>query len=304
MKQGLPTHNIIDDDFIARLETLSMHMPNPMQGFFGGTHRTNTYGQTVEFADFRDYNLGDDIRRIDWNLYSRFEKHFIRLYVDERQMHIQVFLDCSASMQNTNKQKGTKALQVMAMMGYLAVQSMDKTTLRLIKGDFADDPCGTLVGKNSFFNGISKIGDTITFEGDASIEDAILNCQNLGSNDGLTIIISDFLTENNWKSAVDYLLYRKRQVMLVQILTPEEIDPMQRGRVQMIDSESIHINDGKNMRIRLTKAHLKAYKRAINDFRADIKTFCDDRGVIFVEARSDEPIETFLEKLLELEMVR
>jgi len=297
-------YNIIDDEFISRLETLALHIPNPMKGFFGGTHRTKTYGQTVEFADFRDYNLGDDIRRIDWNLYSRFEKHFIRLYVDERQMHIQVFLDCSASMRSADKQKELRALQIMAMIGYLSVQSLDKTTLRLIKGGFADDPGGTLVGKNNFFMGLDMVSNAVEFEGDADIETAILNCQNLGSNDGITVIISDFMTESNWKNAVDYLLFKKRQVMLVQVLSPVEIDPMQKGRVQMIDSESLDLIDGRNMKLRITKAHKIAYRKAMAVFVEDIKSYCEDRGVIFVQARSDQPVENFIEKLMELDSVR
>ena len=81
---------IISDEFIGHLESLVLNMKGPMKGYFGGNHRTNSYGSTVEFADFREYVLGDDIRRIDWNLYSRFEKHFIKLFVDERQMHIQI----------------------------------------------------------------------------------------------------------------------------------------------------------------------------------------------------------------------
>ena len=72
--------NIITLEFINQLEAMVLNMNQPMKGFFGGIHKTNEYGSTVEFADFREYVLGDDIRRIDWNLYSRFEKHFIKLY--------------------------------------------------------------------------------------------------------------------------------------------------------------------------------------------------------------------------------
>ncbi len=298
-------HKIIDDEFISRLETLSLNMPNPMAGYFGGVHRTRTYGNTVEFADFRDYNLGDDIRRIDWNLYSRFEKHFIRLYVDERQMHIQIFLDCSASMQKGNKEKAEYALRVMAALGYLSVQNMDKTTLRLMKGSYSEDPCGIIVGKNSFFRGINQIDEAAEFDGECDIENAILSCHNLGNNDGLTVIISDFLTDSNWKKAVDYLIFKKRQVMLVQILSPEEIDPLYKGRMQLMDSESTDVMDTRNMRIRITKAHFKAYREALKDFQDEIKRFCTSRGAIFVAGASNEPIEKFIfQKLYEMEMIK
>ena len=87
----------LNDAFFSRLETLALNLRADLAGFFGGKHLVKTYGQTVEFADYREYMLGDDIRRIDWNLYSRFEKHFLKLFTDERQMHVRIFLDCSAS---------------------------------------------------------------------------------------------------------------------------------------------------------------------------------------------------------------
>ena len=72
----------LNDRFFSRLETLSLNLKSNLTGYFGGKHLVNTYGQTVEFADFREYQLGDDIRRIDWNLYSRFEKYFLKLFTD------------------------------------------------------------------------------------------------------------------------------------------------------------------------------------------------------------------------------
>ena len=95
----------LNDAFFSRLETLALNLRTDLSGYFGGKHLVRTYGQTVEFSDFREYMLGDDIRRIDWNLYSRFEKYFIKLFTDERQMHVRIFLDCSASMGKVNPNK-------------------------------------------------------------------------------------------------------------------------------------------------------------------------------------------------------
>ena len=100
----------LNDQFFSRLETLSLHLKSNLAGYFGGKNRVNSYGQTVEFADFREYQLGDDIRRIDWNLYSRFEKYFLKLFTDERQMQVQIFLDCSASMGKDNPEKFNYAI--------------------------------------------------------------------------------------------------------------------------------------------------------------------------------------------------
>ena len=236
----------LNDEFFSRLETLSIELRANLAGFFGGKHLVKTYGQTVEFADYREYMLGDDIRRIDWNLFSRFEKFFIKLFTDERQMHTQVFLDCSASMGKEVEKKAAYAFAVAAAIGYLSVHNMDKVSYKLIKGDTADDPFGTIVGKRAFFNAMSTL-ENIEFEGDGDLKKAIINTPNPGNNDGLTVIISDFFTDSDWKAAIDFLCYKKRQVLLVQVLTPDEIDPSYVGRVNLIDSESLDVTDEKNM---------------------------------------------------------
>ena len=122
----------LNDEFFSRLETLSLEMRADLAGFFGGKHLVKTYGQTVEFADYREYALGDDIRRIDWNLYSRFEKFFLKLFTDERQMHTQIFIDCSASMGKDNPQKAAFTVGIAAALGYLSVHNMDKVSYKLI----------------------------------------------------------------------------------------------------------------------------------------------------------------------------
>ena len=147
----------INDAFFSRLETLALNLRKELAGYFGGKHLVRTYGQTVEFADYREYMLGDDIRRIDWNLYSRFEKYFLKLFTDERQMHTQIFLDCSASMGREDPDKAAYALGIAAAMGFLSVHNMDKVSFNLIKGDKAENPYGTIVGKTSFFRVISEL---------------------------------------------------------------------------------------------------------------------------------------------------
>ena len=289
--------SILNDAFFSRLETLALELRPDLAGFFGGKHLVRTYGQTVEFADYREYMLGDDIRRIDWNLYSRFEKYFLKLFTDERQMHTQIFLDCSASMGKDLSMKSQYAIGVAAGLGYLSVHNMDKVSFKLIKGDKTEDSFGTLVGKRAFFNAVSALEET-EFKGEADLYRAITSCPNVGSNDGLTVIVSDFFTDSEWKKAVDYLCYKKRQVLLVQVMTPEEIDPTYSGRVNLIDSESGGIEDPKNLRIRINRANYEAYAEALHDMQEDIRSFCVSRGADFVSVSTDQPIEKMLFKEL------
>ncbi len=280
----------LNDEFFSRLESLALNLRKDLGGFFGGKHLVSTYGQTVEFADYREYMLGDDIRRIDWNLYSRFEKYFIKLFTDERQMHVQIYLDCSGSMGKVNPKKGAYAVGVAAALGYLAIHNMDKVSYHLIKGNVAENPFGTLVGKNAFFRAMNTL-DQIEFADEADISTAVLGNPNTGTGDGLTVIISDFFSDSDWKKAVDYLLYKKKQILLVQVFSPDELDPSYTDRVNLIDSESTDMADPKNMKLRINKSMQIAFKEAVAAFYADIRDFCKRRDAGFIALDCEKPIE-------------
>ena len=287
----------LNDEFFSRLETLSLELRADLAGFFGGKHLVRTYGQTVEFADYREYMLGDDIRRIDWNLYSRFEKYYLKLFTDERQMHTQIFIDCSASMGKNIPEKANYTIGVAAALGYLSVHNMDKVSFKLINGEKAEDPFGTIVGKRAFFNAISTL-ENLEFGGESDIQKAIVSCPNLGSNDGLAIIISDFFTESDWKKAVDYLSYMKKQVVLIQVMTPDETDPTYSGRVNLIDIESAGLEDPKNMRLKIDRSNHAAYDQALRHHREELRTFCASRGAEFISVSTEYPLEKMLFKEL------
>lgn len=287
----------LNDEFFSRLETLSLEMRADLAGFFGGKHLVKTYGQTVEFADYREYALGDDIRRIDWNLYSRFEKFFLKLFTDERQMHTQIFIDCSASMGKDNPQKAAFTVGIAAALGYLSVHNMDKVSYKLIKGNHAEDPFGTIVGKRAFFSAMTGL-ENLIFDGESDIGAAVVGCENTGNNDGLTLIISDFFTDSDWRRAIDYLSYKKRQVLLVQVMTPEERDPTYSGRVNLIDSEAEDLTDTKNMKMNIDISAQLAYEEALKDLESDLYNFCVSRGATFITIPTDQPIEKVLFKEL------
>lgn len=162
-----------------------------------------------------------------------------------------------------------------------------------MKGESSEDPFGTIVGKQSFFRAMSVL-ENEQFDEDTNIASAVTSCIDTGSKDGLSVIISDFFTDHDWKKAVDYLCYKNRQVLLIQVLAPEEIDPLYNGRVNLIDSESESLMDEKNMKLRVTRSMLMAYSEALRDLLSEIKTFCTSRNVGFITVRTDRPIEKML----------
>lgn len=284
---------VIDGGFIAMLEARDLHIKNPMNGLFGGNRRSAAYGSSAEFADFREYAPGDDLRRIDWNLYARFEKLFLKLFVDERQLHHHIYLDASASMDWGEPNKAHIALKLAAALGFLSVQAMDRVSFFAVHEDTCEDLCHTVVGREAFYNAADTL-NTVDFYGEGDIGTAIQSMENPGNGDGISVIISDFLTDSDWKSAVDYLLYHKREVYLVQVLSRDEITPNISGKVLMLDAEAFDEEDARNYRSEVTRSSVKAYEEAFLYHQNELKQFCAARDIGFVTVCSDESVERML----------
>ncbi len=295
--------NVIDDAFISMLEARDLHISNPMNGLFGGTRRSYAYGSSVEFADYREYMPGDDLRRVDWNLYGRFEKLFLKLFVDERQLHHRIYMDASASMDWGKPNKAHAMLQLAAALGYLSVQAMDRVSFLGIHGDKCENICRTVASREAFYNAAHKL-NSLEFYGECDMGKAICQQENPGKGDGISVIISDFFTDSDWKGAVDYLLYHKREVYLLQVLSRDEIAPGMAGKVLMLDAESLSDDDVRNYRTELTRSSMKAYAQAFEYHHNELKQFCASRNVGFMTVCSDYSIEKMLfEKATEVGII-
>ena len=278
---------ILDSAFLDAMDTLDLYVHQLKSGHYSGARRSRAYGSSPEFADYRDYIPGDDLRRIDWNLAGRFDKYYIKRFIDEKQGRNRVYLDMSASM-GLDSQKRMTALRLAAALGYLSVSNMDCVSYRLLQGSRCVDLCGSIIGRESYYGAVRKLEET-SFAGTADLGAAIMSDPNAGFDDGVSYIISDFLTDSDWKSAVDHLVGRKREVALIQVLTPQELNPQAGGARNFCDAET-----GAHMRVDVNRDALMAYQQAVEYFMNDIRQFCVSRGVPFMTVRSDERVEEVL----------
>lgn len=282
---------VIDGAFLAMLEGRDLRIKNPMNGLFGGNRRSKAYGSSAEFADFREYAEGDDLRRIDWNLYARFEKLFLKLFVDERQLHHKIYIDASASMDWGEPDKAQAALKLAAAFACLSVQAMDRVSLYAIHQDQCSALCPTIVGREAFYTAADRLNH-LEFYGDCDLNAAI--SRDLGKNDGMSIIISDFLTDSDWKCAVDRLVFHGREVWLIQVLSPDEVTPAMSGKINMLDTEAQDPEDGRHYRTEVSRTSVKAYEEALRWLQQDMLNFCAAREIGFIQIRTDESIEKML----------
>ena len=290
---------VIDEFFLGQLEQLGTILKNNVAGMFGGNRRSKNLGSSCEFADYRDYMPGDDVTKIDWNAYARFDKLYQKLYFDERQMHTRIYIDVSRSMIHGSDDKAVAAIKLAAAFAYLSVSEMDKVSIYTIRGNTLEEIVGGMVGKDSYLYRINKLNE-IEFDSDAKISEAIVP-STVGRGDGYSIIISDFLTDENFEAAIDRLAEQRRDILCVQILSREELNPQFRGKMHFFDSE----DQSRFFRKKIDQDVIRAYKDALKYVTDRIKLYCESRGGQYILAPAyAELSEIFLDKFVNMGVVK
>lgn len=274
----------IDEEFLNKIELLRLKLKDNVAGLFGGNHKSKAYGSSCEFADYREYVPGDDITKIDWNVFARFEKLYLKLFLDERQMHTKIYIDASSSMGYDNK--GLRALQIAAAIAFLSIKETDKVSIYYIQNHQVYEIVPPLVSLDVYYNRIVKLNE-IEFTGDSYISDSLINSQ-VGYGDGKSIIISDFLTDNDYFSAINFLREKRRDVLLIQVLSDSELNPFQRGKSIFYDSE----NNAKQYKKNIDHDVIKAYQEALNYTTSKIKNYCLALEADYLLFNSDASLES------------
>lgn len=290
---------VINESFLGQLEQIETVLKNNVAGMFGGNRRSKNLGSSCEFADYRDYMPGDDVTKIDWNAYARFDKLYQKLYFDERQMHTRIYIDVSRSMAHGSDEKAEAAIRLAAAFAYLSVSEMDKVSIYAIRDSHLEDVVIGMVGKDAYLNCIGSL-NALEFDSDSKISEAIVP-STVGRGDGYSIIISDFLTEENFENAIDRLAEQKRDILCVQILSRDEINPQMRGKMHLFDSE----NQFKFFRKKIDQDVILAYKDALKYVTDRIRLYCESRGGHYILAPAHmELSELFFDKFADMGVVK
>ncbi len=290
---------IIDEAFLSEIEALQSLLKNNVAGMFGGNHQSKNYGSSCEFTDYRDYVPGDDITKIDWNAYARFDKLYQKLYLDERQMHTKIYIDASRSMQHGNDEKAQQAIRIAAAFAYLSVGEMDKVSIYALHENRAEEVISGMVGKEAYLNSINRLNE-IEFTSDVSINEAILTSR-VGMGDGYSILISDFLTDEEYERAIDKFAEQKRDILCVQILSREELNPQFRGKMHLYDSENLQ----NFFRRKIDRDRIAAYKAALAHVTERIKNYCEARGGHYMLVPAHQKLfDIFFGNLVDMEVLK
>jgi uncharacterized protein (DUF58 family) len=294
-------------ELLHRLEQFQLLAARRAKSSAKGERRSRARGQSVEFADYRNYVHGDDFRYLDWNLYGRLERLFLKLYEEERELPVRIFLDASESMTFGEPRKFDFARQVAAAIGYVALSGFDRVSVIPFPDRANDanmDPGARIAelaargalrsvrGKRSaiqFFQNLSKL----TAGGAANLNEALRRGALEARQAGVAVVLGDFLDPAGYESGLNALVGRGFQVDLVQILAPDELSPATFGDLRLVDSES-----GAAQEVTFGRFRLKAYRQTVQNFMQRLREFCQARGMNFFTASSNTDLQELLLKQL------
>lgn len=286
-----------DAEFLQKLEHLALQGSKLIKGGTGGNRRSKARGSAIEFSDFREYTPGDDYRRIDWNAYARFERLFIKLYMEERETNITVFLDTSASMDSGEPNKGILAKKLAAVFAYIALANYDRVGIAALN-EAVSDQLPYFSGKPGFYRALEFI-DRLPFSGRTSLKSSITKFAPLQSRKGISIILSDFLARDGYLETFRYLKYQQQDIIAVQILSPEELDPQLSGALRLIDTET-----GESVDVEMTPHTLGLYKKTVHSYMEQLKNVCSNMEIACLQVSSEISLEQLVfEKLHQAGMI-
>ena len=277
---------MLTDAFLARLDALRLTMRGRARGGAGGTRRSRQTGASAEFSDYREYVPGDDIRRLDWNAMARFDRLYMKLYVEEQESQVNLLLDGSASM----AAKWPAARAATEALGYLALTGGDRLRLGLLKnGTCRDFP--VLSGRAAFVDLNAHLDLCVPEGREGGLTDAIRHAE--GLKKGLCFLITDGYTEDALGEALRYLRYLEQETVVVQVLSGEELRPELEGALRLVDSET-----GEGMDLLADRRALEHYHRALADFLQRIRKNCSANEAACLLLDGGENVEETLIPLL------
>ncbi len=276
-----PIQPLLTKEYLARLETLSLKMANKASVGFTGARKSSGKGQSLEFADFRDYTPGDDLRRIDWNSYGRLDKLFLKLFTEEKQAEVNVFIDASTSMDDGEPNKLTTAKLLGATLAYLAVKNGDRVNVYTC-GD------GRILARKTGLAGKNQFPELVRFldgqqpQGQTRLNQSIEELKHNPMGAGISFIISDFFSMDGYEESVKMLQNKRQQVCLFHILDKTELNPELSGALQLTDAETQETLD-----VYITGDVLTMYAEALKQFQNAMKGFCEARNAAYATVPTD-----------------
>lgn len=288
---------LLAPSFLRKLEQAAVASRHILAGRTKGERRSAKRGSSVEFADYRSYSPGDDLRYLDWNAYARLQRLFLKLFLEEEDLHAYVLLDASASMGFGTPQKLRWGVEMAAALGYMVLCSGDRLQVFAHqRGNVAQTRL--LRGRGcapELFGWLQQVEASGTTE----LPTALKYLRRTAPAPGLVFVISDLLSPE-WDGALKHLAAGKSDSCVLQVLAPEELSPSLQGDLRLLDAES-----GEACEITMGASVLRRYHDEKARFLAQVQATCHRYGFSYLlSSAADSPEEVVLRSLRRLGVVK
>ncbi|MBI3997086.1 MAG: DUF58 domain-containing protein [Candidatus Omnitrophica bacterium] len=288
----MPAIEWLTPQFISRLEALQLSVKWVRAGNkLGGRFPINRRGSSIEFADYAEYAAGDDIRAIDWNLYARLDRLFVKTYKEEIALSVELIVDATPSMGLPSPEKFERAKQLAVSLGYIGLTGHHHVRLSWLKADrLASSPW--FAQRGDLFR-MAQAASAARLGGTVSLAEWVRRTAiALRMQGGQTVLITDGMVQPaDFFRALHTLMVRNIDVRVIQVLTPQELHPAKlvRGGL-LIDAET-----GRTHQLAYSAAELD---RAVAEHNESLARFCKRHGVPFAQYQLNESLERFITKTL------
>jgi uncharacterized protein (DUF58 family) len=296
---------LFDEKTLRQLEQLALIANQVRAGAIKGERRSTKRGTSIEFADYRNYTKGDDLRRVDWNIFARLERPFVKLLEEEEDLAVHLLLDASASMDwpreadaPPNIHKFTFARRLLAGLAYISLTSGDRLTIRAMS-DRATTQWGPARSRARLLDMLNTV-ENFQAAGEVDLNADLRDYALRGGRPGLCLIITDMFSPTGYEDGLTALLGRGHEVGVIHILSPDEVDPPLTGDLRLVDVETTGGQD-----VTVDAGMRDLYQRRLVAWRDHIGAYCRSRGVHYVTLETNVPWEeVILYQLRRLGVVR
>ena len=278
---------LLDPEFLHKLEQLELVSRKIFVGRMKGERTSKRRGSSVEFADHRNYAVGDDLRHIDWNVYGRLDKLFLKLFLEEEDLHFYTLLDTSLSMDFGDPTKLHYGKQVAAALAFVGLVNHDRVVLDTFSTTL--EPGMPSVRGRSLMWRVVQFLEPLHAAGASDLTAAAKAFAVKHAGKGIVVVISDFLDKRGYADGLRYLLARNMDIYVVHVLCREEVEPELVGDLRLVDAE-----DGDVAEISVSAPLLKRYKDNLNAFVGGLKSWCTRRGITYIFTTNQDPFDKLI----------
>ena len=283
--------DLIGNELMARIGQLDLVSRKIFSGTIQGERRSKRRGQSVEFADFRQYVHGDDLRFIDWNIFGRLDRLFLKIFLEEEDLSLVVAVDASASMDWGDPSKFVFAQRLAMALGYIGLVNHNRVTLAAFGGEGGLQVLKNLRGRRKTAEMGRwlldlKPGGADTFE--ESMKSLALGRQGRG----VMVVLSDFLLKGGYEKGLRYVAGRGFDLWCMQTLAPQEIDPAAHGLAG--DWRLTDLEDRDETEVTASPGLIEQYRANLGAWCANLRDFAVRRSIMHMVVDTSTEVDELL----------